>query len=60
MHDDPGELTGGGGLDSDVEEPGSGDVDGLDALGLAEAVGDCVGHVAGRGADLLGDLHGDV
>ena len=54
------QLAGGGRVEPDVEEAGTGDLDRRDALGLREPAGELLGERARVGAGLLGQLHRHV
>ena len=59
--DDPlREGAGGGGVEREVDEPGTGDIDGRDPLDRAEPFGELGGKLSRGGAHRLGELHGDV
>src|SRR5699024_11804674 len=60
LDDGPGQLTGGGGLEGDVEEARAGDVDRGDARARLEPAGEDVGEVARLPAGRPRQLHRDV
>ena len=60
LDDGAGQLSGGRGAQAEVEETGSGDLHGGDAVEGLKTRDEELGEVARLGARLLGQLHGDV
>ena len=60
MHDGSGEFARGGCTQTNVNETGAGDVNGVDALDQAQSFGEDFSEGTGGEACALGELHGDI